>query len=1158
MFGEARTRPGARQQQMASQIVFVDQRVLGRDAVFKNSGADTDWVIIDDRQDGLLQMQQALVGRGGLSSIHIVSHGESGALYLGTSVVHAGTLQRQAAALRAVGQSLSADGDILIYGCDVAQGAAGQAFVNAWARSTGADVAASVDATGAAAWGGNFTLESTVGAVESRSLPLQGVKGLLGVNTAPTFSGPDGKLQIDLGAEDSLRGITLQRDGKILLVGVSFDTSSPILPRNYAALLRLNADGSLDTTFGLGGEIVSSFGLTASTDVFSNAAVVQSDGKILLAGSDGPDFVLFRLARDGSLDTGFAQGGVAVADVRSGWDNAFCLAAQADGKIILAGTSLSVGGNDFALVRYNANGSLDTSFDGDGKLTTDFGGNDFARSVMVLPGGKILVSGSRNTDLVVARYNANGSLDNSFGVNGKLFTDVGTYGGSNNMAVQADGKIVVVGHGFSQSGGEDFRVARFNANGTMDTGFGAKGLVTTNISSDMESDSAYSVALQSDGKIVVAGYSSSSRLALVRYNANGTLDTSFGNAGRVVTHYEVGNYSGYSESWNYSLALQGDGKILLATSRGVASGPDFTLLRFNSNGSLDLGFSPGVNTLGNRVSCTEGSFYNDHRVVLSPQVHIFDAELCAQGKYAGSTVRLVRHGGANAQDVFGNFVAGTLSSLTTGSDFSVDGVTIGRVLGNAGGQLSLSFNGHATQALLDRALQQITYANLADAPPASVQVDWVFSDGNAGLQGAGGNMNVTGSTTVLITPENDVPLLDNSLPERKAVTGSAFSFALPANIFHDPDGDVLAYSLSMSNGAAVPSWISVDAATGTLRGMPDILGPGVYSLRLTARDLSGASVYGNFKFTVTAPKNLVAGTAGNDMLTGGQSNDVLCGLAGNDTLDGREGSDTMAGGEGSDIYYVRDAGDVVSETNAAAAGGVDTVFSQLSAYALGSNVENGRVLSTGIAKMVGNALNNTLFAGAGNNVLDGGAGVDTVSYLYAAGAVQIDLGIAAAQATGASGSDQLLNVENLVGSAFNDKFAGNAAGNRLDGGAGNDTLIGGGGLDVLTGGAGRDVFRFADLPGAGTVDTLTDFRAVDDNLEFDDAVFRALGPVGRLASGAFALGTAAAEADDRLIYSQATGELRYDADGKGTQFAAVLLAKLTPGTALSAADLFVI
>ncbi len=235
---------------------------------------------------------------------------------------------------------------------------------------------------------------------------------------------------------------------------------------------------------------------------------------------------------------------------------------------------------------------------------------------------------------------------------------------------------------------------------------------------------------------------------------------------------------------------------------------------------------------------------------------------------------------------------------------------------------------------------------------------------------------------------------------------------------------------------------------------------------------------------------IIDGGAGNDTLTGGRANDHINGGAGIDSLNGAAGADRLIGGDGSDLYYVDNAGDIVSETNAmASTGGTDRVYSYLGAYTLGDNVENLRLLATGAANGTGNSLNNVIDAGAGNNVLNGGAGIDTASYAYATAAVTANLGLTTAQATGGSGSDTLLNFENLTGSNYNDRLTGNALANTLIGGAGNDTLtggagndllIGGTGLDKLYGGTGADKFDFNALSemglGAALRDVIGDFK----------------------------------------------------------------------------------
>jgi serralysin len=230
--------------------------------------------------------------------------------------------------------------------------------------------------------------------------------------------------------------------------------------------------------------------------------------------------------------------------------------------------------------------------------------------------------------------------------------------------------------------------------------------------------------------------------------------------------------------------------------------------------------------------------------------------------------------------------------------------------------------------------------------------------------------------------------------------------------------------------------------------------------------------------TLISIENLI-GSGFNDSLTGNTANNVLDGGAGSDFLNGGAGADTMLGGDGTDSYCVDHAGDLVSESNSSlATGGNDIVYSYLAAYTLTANVERLRLMLAGASNATGNALDNTLYAGDGNNVLDGAGGNDTVSYAFASAGVTLNLATAGAQATGGSASDTLISVEHLTGSGFNDNLTGNA---------GNNVLTGGAGSDMLTGGAGSDTFDFNALSEMGltntTWDVITDFVHGTDKLD---------------------------------------------------------------------------
>jgi len=356
------------------------------------------------------------------------------------------------------------------------------------------------------------------------------------------------------------------------------------------------------------------------------------------------------------------------------------------------------------------------------------------------------------------------------------------------------------------------------------------------------------------------------------------------------------------------------------------------------------------------------------------------------------------------------------------------------------------------------------------------------------------------------------------------------------NVLNGGDGSDIASYLYATAGVSVSLATTSGQATGN---------SGTDTL-LNIENLTGSSY-----------DDLLTGNSDANNLTGGSGADTLDGGAGADILNGGTGTDSMIGGDGNDIYYVDSTGDVVSETNAAVAGGSDIVYTDVS-YTLGANVENLRILAAGAVNGTGNTLNNSLYAGAGNNVLDGGDGVDTVSYLYASAGVAVSLATSAGQATGSSGDDTITNIENLAGSGFGDWLTGDAGNNDLNGGAGNDTLSGGFGNDTLTGGSGSDLIAFGTiLDAVNNVDRIHDFNVADDTIQLDDAIFTSLSqPPGTLKYEWFRVGAAAVDADDFIIYDSANGALSYDADGSGAVLA-VQFATLTTGLLLTNIDFLV-
>lgn len=338
-------------------------------------------------------------------------------------------------------------------------------------------------------------------------------------------------------------------------------------------------------------------------------------------------------------------------------------------------------------------------------------------------------------------------------------------------------------------------------------------------------------------------------------------------------------------------------------------------------------------------------------------------------------------------------------------------------------------------------------------------------------------------------------------------------------------------------------------------------------------DVTSVTVGGATVATLTSIERLnITSGAGADSLTGGALADVF---------DGSVGADTMTGGDGNDIYYVDNAGDVITE---ALNEGTDAVFSAVT-ITLSANIESLALTGTAGIGGAGNALSNLLIGNSGNNFLNGAQGADVmrgglgndVYIVDNAGDVIIEAANAGADVVRSAVSYALAaNVENLTfmgmanlngtGNALANSISGNAGGNALAGGggndvlngaAGNDTLYGGGGADWLFGGAGQDVFVFNTALGATQIDSVRDYSVADDTIWLDNAIFTKFAATGALNAAYFRVGAAAADANDYIIYDSSTGALFYDANGNGVG-GAVQIATLSAGLALTNADFLVI
>lgn len=331
----------------------------------------------------------------------------------------------------------------------------------------------------------------------------------------------------------------------------------------------------------------------------ARSLAIQKNGRIVVAGQssaagslDPEAFLIARYLPDGALDPSFGTGGIVTTSF-AGTGEARCVRIQPDGRIVAAGTAGPPGNPDFAVARYLENGSPDPAFHGSGSLLTSVSSfADAAFSLAIQPDGKLVVAGTRsdstgaNEDIAVVRYLADGSLDPAFSggivvtAPGALRDTAGT------VIVQPDGKIVIVGSTQTATG-NDFLVIRFTAGGIPDPDFSGDGIA---ILATPEDDAASGALLQPDGMIVTAGHSfglTGARFAVARLMPDGSLDSSFGTAGRLTADIGAGNDLGRS------VALQNDGKLIVAGYSEAGEGYDFSLLRLTPEGLPDTGFHPG-------------------------------------------------------------------------------------------------------------------------------------------------------------------------------------------------------------------------------------------------------------------------------------------------------------------------------------------------------------------------------------------------------------------------------------------------------------------------------------------------------------------------------------------------------------------------------------
>jgi uncharacterized delta-60 repeat protein len=371
----------------------------------------------------------------------------------------------------------------------------------------------------------------------------------------------------------------------------------------FLFIIGYTQDGVIDLSLGTGGKAF--YPISDTLSFFPASTAIQQDGKIICVGSigtafTGSDFITIRLNQNGTVDPSFGNGGYVITAFGEA-DRATCIAIQKDGKILIAGYSgpASRKENDFVIARLNQDGTPDLGFDTDGKLITSFSTYDsYLWSIVLQPDGKILVGGdfdktstNDNYDFVVARYNTDGSPDNSFGINGWVNTDLGRNERIFALALYPDGRIAGAGLA-SNLVYARFGVVRYKPDGRLDSSFNGTGTIVLSTRPGFEA--ARSVVIQDDGRIIIGGYSArgdalSFDKTLIRFNENGLLDNSFGVNGIVLST------TGVSNNNIGNILLQQDNKIVLTGTATIGDGNvNYVVSRYKQDGSPDSSF--GINS----------------------------------------------------------------------------------------------------------------------------------------------------------------------------------------------------------------------------------------------------------------------------------------------------------------------------------------------------------------------------------------------------------------------------------------------------------------------------------------------------------------------------------------------------------------------------------
>lgn len=867
----------------------------------------------------------------------------------------------------------------------------------------------------------------------------------MSTNTAPSliashtgFTSPD-----NFPGSFFLHNLTLTADGRLIGAGPN-------------SIVRVNPDGTMHSNIGSGpGPEMGSGGkyVSATADSFK----LMPDNKVVVGGNwntypeNTPSgYVLYRLNADGTLDKTFAKGQGWVATNPGDIEDPAGMLQAPDGKFLIIGTSgtgplFNQPNNFISLSRFTARGEVDLTFGTQGSVLIP-DDNVYLTSVRMQSDGKILAAGSHKSgqwnESVIYRINPDGSLDSSFGSGGKAtFTFDSPVSAVEAFTVQPDGKIVATcwtSPAKYSAINTKFGVVRLNADGSLDREFGIDGKTVVypgpeitpaqQANGDFANGYAESVLVRQDGSIVVAGSVKSwiagklltSQFGMVALRPNGEIDSSFGTNGSVTAPPRDGEtiYGG-------TLVEMPDGRLLISGSVELRS--SVAIYSFNADGSPDLNFGAAGAASGNAITYKEGHA----AVALNAGISVHDNELAA-ANYQGASLKLERHGGANAADIFE--AGGKLSFA--GGNVTIGGTVVGTVQGGSG-SLRIDFNADASEALVNLVLRSISYRNNADlAQDASARIDWTFSDAGP-----------AGSAPLDAKASTEVKLLAGQLPSWIEPLLNTRDAAALREELHSYLGVGQTLNVSyLTDGNATPfSPADKEAIDGLLASISAVSGI----------KFGSDSTLGSDKLEIHSSTEIGSGKMAYAALTG-NGGDLYLGKPASGTLR------TMLPELNQHLLHVLGLdGDSALATN------LSQAHIAALQYLYGPNTA---VRSGNDTYKLSELLPHMLWDGGGIDTIDGsGLTKDLTLHLEAGhwdyvGSKGAGIG-SAGQITVNYGSI----FENANGGSGNDRLFGTAGDNVLRGGAGNDTISGNGGDDNIDGGNGFDTVNFSGKRDAYTV-----------------------------------------------------------------------------------------